>query len=133
MRLLLLALAFVPLPGFHSPSGNIRCFVAPGGNLLCSVSHADYATALQARCMGPGGAGVDWHGWQLRGAGKGGVSCSGGILYNPSTQRPTYVNLPYGRSWRKGPFTCVSRLTGVTCTNTRGHGLFISRGSWRAW
>jgi acetylornithine deacetylase/succinyl-diaminopimelate desuccinylase-like protein len=54
-----------------------------------------------------------------------------GILYDPGTQRPVYTTLPYGKVWRRGPFTCASRLAGVTCTNTRGHGLFLSRQSWR--
>ena len=30
-------------------------------------------------------------------------------------------------------FTCASRVTGVTCNTRGGHGLFISRESWRAW
>jgi hypothetical protein len=28
-------------------------------------------------------------------------------------------------------FRCVSRATGLACTNTRGHGWFLSRESWR--
>jgi hypothetical protein len=79
------------------------------------------------------GPSVDWHGWELSPTGKGLVTCSGGILYNPGSQKPTYVNLPYGRTWRQGGFTCLSRITGVTCRNRAGHGLFISRQSWRAW
>ena len=51
----------------------------------------------------------------------------------PSSQKPTYVTLPYGKSWRQGAFTCVSRIAGVTCRNRAGRGLFISRQSWRAW
>ena len=27
----------------------------------------------------------------------------------------------------------TSRVTGLTCTNRSGHGLFLSRESWRAW
>ena len=127
------AAAKTVLPGFHSPSGNIRCLLAPGRVLRCDLRRADYAAALQARCMRPGGAGVDWHGFELPAARKGTVTCSGGILYNPGTQRPAYANLPYGQTWRRGPFTCDSRVTGVTCRNTGGHGLFVSRQSWRAW
>ncbi|HSP71279.1 MAG TPA: DUF6636 domain-containing protein [Gaiellaceae bacterium] len=127
------AAAKTVLPGFHSPSGTIRCLLAPGRVLRCDLRRADYAAALQARCMRPGGAGVDWHGFELPAARKGTVTCSGGILYNPGTQRPAYANLPYGQTWRRGPFTCDSRVTGVTCRNTGGHGLFVSRQSWRAW
>ena len=131
------------LPGFNSPSGNIRCLYIPASHddtghalpsmLLCSIHRADYAQSLQARCMGPTGAGVDWHGWSLSPTGKGSVLCSGGVLYNPDTQRPSYLTLQYGGTWRQGAFTCSSRVTGVTCRNRNGHGLFISRLSWRAW
>ena len=122
------------LPGFHSPSGNIKCLFVPGhpSVLRCNILHSAYSAKLQARCMAPGGAGVDWHGFELTATGKGAVTCSGGILYNPDTQHPSYMNLPYGTSWHQGVFTCVSRVTGVTCHNRLGHELFISRQSWRA-
>jgi len=131
------------LPGFHSPSGNIKCLFVPGARydsgghgpstMLCEIAHANYAKRLQDHCMGPIGAGVDWHGFDLTQAGKGGISCSGGFLDNPESQNPSYGNLPYGTSWRKGVFACRSRTSGVTCTNREGHGLFISRQSWRTW
>jgi hypothetical protein len=41
--------------------------------------------------------------------------------------------LRYGRTWRKGGFTCVSRRTGLTCRNLRRHGFFVSRSSWRVY
>src|SRR6266536_4516719 len=128
------AAAKTPLPGFRSPSGNIKCLLLsrPPGNLLCSIGHADYAKTLQARCMRPNGSGVDWHGFLLTATGRGEVNCAGGILYNPDTQRPRYVTLRYGKSWKRDAFTCTSRVTGVTCRNRRGHAIFVSRESWRA-
>jgi hypothetical protein len=126
-----------PIPGIRSPSGNIRCLYVPPAHgssvsvLLCSIAHASYAAELQHQCSAMP-AGLDWHGFELTAARKGAVTCSGGILYDPSTERPTYSTLGYGKTWRHGPYTCVSRVTGVTCTTTRGHGLFISRQSWRA-
>jgi len=127
-----------PIPGIRSPSGNIRCLFVPPArgtstpNLLCAIGQAGYSAALQRRCSSPP-TGLDWHGFELTAAQKGAVSCSGGILYDPGTERPVYTTLPYGKTWRHGPFTCASRITGVTCTSDRGHGLFISRQSWRAW
>ena len=130
-----LAASTTTLPGFRSPSRNITCLFVPGSGsrLLCSVAHSSYAGKLQDRCLGPTGAGVDWHGFDLNPVGKGRITCTGGILYSPATQHPRYVTLPYGKSWRQGVFTCTSRVTGVTCGNRTGHGLFISRASWRAW
>ena len=83
--------------------------------------------------MEPAGAGVDWHGFELVGARKGAVLCSGGILYNPTTQRPSYVTLAYGKTWRQKMFSCTSQLNGVNCSNTNGHGFFVSRQTWRVW
>jgi hypothetical protein len=131
---LALAAAFVALPGFHSPSGNIACYVA--GPLRCTIGHASYARTLQDRCLNPDGevgAGVDWHGWELGATTSGRVTCSGGILYDSGTRRPVYADLPYGKSWTRGVFTCVSRRTGITCRTPSGHGLFVARQSWRAW
>ena len=71
--------AKTPLPSFRSPSGNIRCFDAVV--LHCAIAQADYAKTLQNRCIT--GPGVDWHGFELSATGKGVITCSGGILYNP--------------------------------------------------
>jgi len=133
-----LAASTIKLPGIRSPSRNITCLFVPGSGgsrsrLLCAIAHSSYAATLQKRCMGPTGAGVDWHGFDLTPLAKGTITCTGGILYSPSTEHPSYVTLPYGKSWRQGAFTCWSRVTGVTCRNRTGHGLFISRAAWRAW
>jgi hypothetical protein len=117
-----------PLPSFRSPSGNIRCFDAVV--LHCQIAQADYAKTLQAKCMA--GTSVDWHGFELRATGNSGITCSGGILYNSATQTPHYPLLPYGTTWRQGGFTCTSAVTGITCRNRAGHGLFVSRQSWRS-
>ncbi|MFN2628203.1 MAG: DUF6636 domain-containing protein [Gaiellaceae bacterium] len=126
----------IRLPGFRSPSGNIRCLSLPGGprpdRLLCTIARAIYARRLESRCMDTPIA-LDWHGFLLDAARRGTVNCSGGILYNPDTQRPRFVTLAYGKRWRQGVFTCWSRVTGVTCRNERGHGLFVARQGWRTW
>ncbi len=134
------------LPGFRSPSGNISCLFLPAdrdvaghrlpSQLLCSIRRAAYAARLQDRCLSPRGRrgeGVDWHGWRLTTRGKPSLLCSGGILYNVDRDEPSYVTLRYGRRWRHGAFTCRARISGVTCRNRGGHGLLVSRESWRAW
>jgi hypothetical protein len=127
------ATAKTQLPGIVSPSGNIKCLYVPGhpSNLLCSIAKADYAQKLQANCMA--GPSLDWHGFGLTATGKGARLCSGGILYNPDKQVPHYATLAYGKTWQQGGFTCTSRVAGITCHNRLGHGLFISRQTWRAW
>jgi hypothetical protein len=127
-----LALAAAIIPGFKSPTGNIRCAALP--NVLhCDIAHADYAAKLQYNCLNPNGemgAGVDWHGFEVPRTGKASAVCSGGIWYTGS-RPPRYVTLPYSRTWRVGVFTCSSRVTGVTCRNRAGHGVFISRERYR--
>lgn len=122
------------LPGFRSPSGNIRCFVLVGhsGDLLCTIATADYAKTLQARCI-DGGVGVDWHGFALGAKNRAALNCSGGIQYDPATDTLPTARLAYGSKWRHGDFSCTSSRTGVICRNHTGHGLFVSRASWRAW
>ena len=129
------AAATTPLPGIRSPTGNIACFLVSGGPelLLCSIAHSSYAAALQARCMRPDGSGVDWHGFALRPTKSGELNCTGGILYDSGKYRPRYVTLPYGKSWHRAAFTCTSQRTGVTCRNAAGHGVSLSRESYRIW
>ncbi len=129
------ATAKTTLHGIRTPSGNITCLVIPGNpNLLhCTLGKASYATRLQSHCMTPSGAGVDWHGFDLTTNGKGGVSCSGGILYSPQSYQPSYLTLNYGHSWHRDGFNCLSRRSGLTCRNANGHGLALSRTTFRVW
>jgi hypothetical protein len=122
------------VPGFRSPSGNIHCYydrkaIVPANGtkrlLTCGLQHADYAMQLQRRCL----AG-DWHGFGLGAKTRPTIFCAGNANY---AIRPVYTTLAYGRSWTRGPFTCTSRITGVTCDNQGVHGVFISRQSYRTW
>jgi hypothetical protein len=115
-----------PLPGVRTPSHNITCAVTPAA-LHCDITQAVYRARLQKRCIAPP-TGLDWHGFELTPAGKGAVTCSGGVLVMGPVR---YVTLRYGRTWRNGTYTCKSRITGLTCTNRAGHGLFLSRAAYR--
>ena len=124
------------LPGVKTPSRNISCFYVPvrpttHSNLLCNIKQAVYTGALQRRCISPP-IGLDWHGFELSDTKKGSIVCTGGIMYD-ARDTPTYITLAYGKTWRYRSFRCTSRVTGLTCTNRAGHGLFLSRESWRAW
>jgi len=136
--LLLAGTAFAArLPGVKTPSRNISCFYVPvkptaHGNLLCDIKQASYTGRLQRSCI-DGPAGLDWHGFELSWNGRGRVVCTGGVLYDIGHDTPSFVVLGYGRSWRSHGFACVSRRSGLTCTNRFGHGVFLARESWRAW
>jgi hypothetical protein len=122
------------LPGVKTPTRNISCFYVPQrptvhGSLLCDIKHASYTGALQHQCI-DGPAGLDWHGFQLSESKRGQVVCAGGLMYD-ARDTPVYVVLAYGRVWHYRGFTCASSFTGLTCTNRAGHGLFLSRESYR--
>jgi hypothetical protein len=122
-----------PLPGVVTPSGNIRCFYVPAkpSHLLCDIHRAAYTNRAQSDCMAR--AGLDWHGFEVYATRSASTVCSGGILYNSNRNTPAYHRLAYGRTWHFGAFTCNSRIAGLTCTTPTGHGIFVSRQSWRGW
>ena len=85
------------LPGFRTPSRGVSCLLVPfgtgQGRFSCAVAAAAYAARLQARCRGPVGGGLDWHGFELTPARRGAITCSGGIPSNPATEHPRYGTL----------------------------------------
>jgi hypothetical protein len=123
----------VPLPGVVTPSGNIRCFYVPArpAHLLCDIHRAAYSRREQNLCMAR--SGLDWHGWEVYAAHPTTTVCSGGILYNSNRNFPAYRRLAYGSTWHFAAFTCTSRIEGLTCTTSKGHGVLISRQAWRGW
>jgi hypothetical protein len=127
------AAALTPLPGVVTPSANIRCFYVPAkpAHLLCDIRRAAYTRAAQSDCIAR--TGLDWHGFEVYATRRATTVCAGGILYNSNRNRPAFRRLGYGRSRRLGAFTCTSRITGLTCTSGRGHGIFLSRETWRGW
>ena len=130
------AVQTAPLPGVKTPTRNISCFYVPikpttHGNLLCAVARSFYSRAEQDGCQAR--VGLDWHGFELSDRGQAKPVCTGGVLYDIVPDRPAFVVLAYGRTWRSHGFTCTSRVTGLTCTNGHGHGLFLSRESRRLW
>jgi hypothetical protein len=124
------------LPGVKTPTLNISCFYVPikptaRGNLLCDIKRSSYSRAQQNGCQAR--SGLDWHGFELSNRGKALPVCTGGVLYDIGRDTPRFVVLAYGHTWRSHGFTCTSRPTGLTCTNGHGHGLFVSRESFRLW
>ena len=48
--------------------------------------------------------------------------CAGDTVYARNARV-----LGYGSRWKRGPFTCVSRRTGLRCTNRSGRGFVLAR------
>jgi hypothetical protein len=41
------------------------------------------------------------------------------------------VAVPYGHTWRGGPFSCTSFKQGMTCKSADGHGFRLAKRGWR--
>jgi hypothetical protein len=104
---------------FRSPTGNIGCVIAGG------IARCDIATRSWSPPPRPAGCPpiVDFgQGLTVGSTGAAGFVCSGDTVLDPASEK-----LPYGTAAEVGDLECVSRATGMTCTNTvSGHGFLIS-------
>ncbi|HEY9670373.1 MAG TPA: DUF6636 domain-containing protein [Waterburya sp.] len=113
-------------PGFATPSGNIHCALV-GNNknaLRCEISSGLNPKPPQPY---PGYCEFDWGaGFSLPKSGNPKILCISDTIAGSS-----YSTLSYGSTWKKAGFQCVSRTTGLTCTNSSGQGFFLSRERWK--
>jgi hypothetical protein len=110
------------IPTFRTPSGNIICAYY-NRSLRC-----DIRSGLKPKPSRPRGCPsyTDFGQGLTLGPRRAGVVCAGDTLLGEVAPA-----LAYGHAWRRGTITCHSRITGLTCRNTRRHGFFLSRQSWR--
>ena len=106
---------------FNSPSGAIRCGVAPTG-ARCSIASFTFSPppmpAGQA-CSSPWGSVLD-----LSDQGSGTIGCRDAAGLGGRV-------LEYGTSLTEGRYTCESRSTGMTCTDgSTGHFFWVSSGAY---
>ncbi len=114
----------VHLSNFRSPTGNIGC-VLLDGIARCDINKRDWTPPPRpASCPRE----VDFgQGLEMQRAGPGKFVCAGDTALDP-----TATSLAYGTASHFGAFTCLSRSTGMTCTDpATGHGFFISIQSYR--
>ncbi len=112
----------VHLTTFRSPTGNIGC-VAFGGGVRCDIRDRDWSPPPR-----PASCPLDYgQGLSVGPNSRGRLVCAGDTALNPQA-RP----LAYGTASRAGNVMCVSRETGMTCTNSAGHGFFLSIQRYRA-
>jgi hypothetical protein len=110
---------------FQTPSKNIGCAYIPALSsgdvpyLRCEIT-----SGLRPKPPRPAGCGDAVWGravWMTR-RGRAQRICISDTIREPSA--PV---LGYGRTWRAGRFTCVSKRAGLRCTNLAAHGWFLSR------
>jgi hypothetical protein len=107
---------------FHTPSRNIGCGYGAVGSappfLRCDILSGFKPTPPKPRRCGD-----DWGtGVSMGRTGRAGLICISDTVIDIRSRV-----LRYGQTWRRGGFTCVSRASGLTCTNRSGHGFFLSR------
>ena len=114
------------LPGFPG-------FKTPSKNIVCGHIRAQYGSPEGLRCDIFSGlrpeprrsCELDWTGVSMGPRKRATPTCAGDTVSDPS-----FRVLPYGRTWSKGSFTCLSSRVGVSCSNRAGYDFFLSRESW---
>ena len=108
---------------FKTPSGNIGCLYDSSPSFL----RCDIRSGLKPPPPRPGRCDLDWgDSVSLGRTGRTKLVCHGDTALLPSA--PV---LAYGKTWKRGPYSCTSRRAGLTCENGADHGFFLSRKSWR--
>jgi hypothetical protein len=126
------ALLFVPAASAVAPNG----FRLPSGNIGCIYNDASLTGRAWLRCDIRSGlrpvprkaCELDWTGLVFPTVGKPKPECAGDTAIDPRARV-----IPYGGRWARGGYTCLSQRIGLRCTRRNGHGLFLSRTSWRVY
>ncbi len=108
-------------PQFASPSHNIACAMTADGARCDVVNRSWRLPPRDPACTAAWGRGA-----QVTGTGAGTLTCASDTV----ADRGLPV-LGYGRSVRLADVVCVSKATGVRCTNAAtGHGFDVARGDY---
>jgi hypothetical protein len=106
---------------FQTPSRGVGCMYSRVAGeqpvLRCDVRDVASPVARPAACELDYGSAFG-----LGASGKARRLCVGDTALDPHAKV-----LAYGRTRTLGPFTCVSRKTGLRCTTHAGHGFDLSR------
>ena len=131
--LALAAMLAVTATTAHAGSAN---FKSPSGNIFCG--YFDYDGPTEVRCdmrnftpsMGkqPADCDLDWgDAFSVNAqSNRGSAVCHGDTVISPDARI-----LPYGKSFAQGGIVCLSDTHGITCTNGKGHGFFVSKAQQR--
>ncbi len=104
-------------PAFKTPSGNIYCLVQEDNNLRCQILENKAKLPPQ-----PADCNLDWG----NSVGMGTRGKATRLCYGDTIANPNYPMLGYGKTWRSNGFTCLSKKSGLTCTNKDKKGWQIS-------
>jgi hypothetical protein len=109
---------------FRTPSRNIGCVFRRAAHNQPAFLRCDVLSGLKPAPRR--GCQLDWVGLGLTPRGRANPICAGDTAVDSRSRI-----LAYGRTWRRGPFRCISRRTGLSCTNQARRGFVLSRSTWR--
>ena len=112
------------LPQIRTPSGNIGCYYASKEQGIPANLRCDIRTGLKPKPPRPKKCvDLEWgDSYELQLTGRTAITCHGDTAIDP--RAPV---LRYGKTWRRGGFTCKSLRIGLRCHNPRGRGFFMSK------
>jgi hypothetical protein len=108
---------------FRMPSNNVFCAYVVSSSPYAKYLRCDIMSRIKpkptgGRCIeGSRGFSAD-----IDVTGRATFPCSSDTVYNKSAPL-----LQYGKTWRRGGFTCKSSMAGLRCSNLSRHGFFLSR------
>jgi kumamolisin len=109
---------------FRTPSANIGCTYLERSSYTPAGLRCDILSGLHPRPLGP--CDLDWTGFAVEPSGRASPQCAGDTAYDGSA-----AVLGYGRRWAHRGISCVSRRSGLRCTNRAHHGFVLARTRWR--
>lgn len=108
---------------FRLPSNNIFCAYVVSSSPSAKYLRCDIMSGIKpkptGKCRYEGSRGVSA---DIGVTGQATFPCSSDTVYNKNAPK-----LGYGKTWRRGGFTCKSTIAGLRCSNLSGHGFFLSR------
>lgn len=122
-RLMLLILTFAGWASAQAPQG----FKTPSGNIYClsynNELRCDLLSTTTPKPPRPKDCDLDWgNAFTMTVKGKAARICHG-----DSAMDPSYPVLQYGKTWKKGGYSCTSLTSGLNCTNKDKHGWLLSK------
>jgi hypothetical protein len=129
----ILCAALVPSATPAAAAAGPQSFQVPSKGIVCSYLPADTAHAAFLRCDIDGGikplpprpasCPVDWGlGYEMNKTGRVHPVCAGDTVRGLRGKK-----LATGSTWRSDGFTCVSKKSGLRCTNASHHGFVLNR------
>jgi hypothetical protein len=105
---------------FQTPSRNVGCLFSSEAARRPAYLRCDILSGLAPEPKRP--CELDWTGFGIGPSGRANPVCAGDTVYARNARV-----LPYGWRWKRGPFTCVAKRSGLRCTNAAARGFVLAR------